>query len=74
MKIWLEERLKAILVELSKDCKISYALLFGSYSTGDYRPYSDIDIAVKFKGGWKEKNYTRKAGKLSLKLSKELER
>ncbi len=67
------DKLKEISIDLARRYNISYILLFGSYARGDYKGYSDIDIAVKFPSGWSDEEYIMKAGELALDLSEELD-
>lgn len=43
-------KLREIVGELCKVHGCTYAILFGSQACGVAKPYSDIDIAVKFRG------------------------
>ena len=63
------EELKEIMRSIGEGYGIRHALLFGSYARGDYKPYSDIDIAVKFDRGWDRKEYIIRSGKLSSIIS-----
>lgn len=45
-----EKIIQAIVYELGKYKEIEQAILFGSRARGDFRPNSDIDIAVYHKG------------------------
>ncbi len=50
----VEELVKAFVLELEKHIQVDLVILFGSYSRGKPRDFSDIDIAVispDFEGG-----------------------
>lgn len=42
-----ESDLKAIISIVSEQCEVEYAVIFGSRAKGNYKPGSDIDIALK---------------------------
>ncbi|OGQ23442.1 MAG: hypothetical protein A3I05_07875 [Deltaproteobacteria bacterium RIFCSPLOWO2_02_FULL_44_10] len=66
--------LQKLIIELEKDIRVDQVILFGSYSRGTERDYSDIDVAVvspDFEGGT-EKDYLF-VGRIALRLNPLLE-
>lgn len=66
------QELKEVMKSIGDRYGIRYALLFGSYARGDYKPYSDLDIAVKFDRRLDRKECFMKSGELSSIISEKV--
>ena len=65
----LIKKLHKEVIEICKDKPCSYVILFGSYARGDVKPYSDIDLAIKFN---KKVDYLKESFEISYKLEEKL--
>ena len=71
MELSLSELRRAVEAQCRRrNC--AYALLFGSVARGEARPYSDVDVAVKFRERLSPVEYAMETADMALCLEEEL--